>query len=161
MAEPLTVLVLCTGNSARSVLGEVLLRENGFAAHSAGSTPRGAVHPEALATLRRHGHDPAGLRSKSWDEFAQGQAGAPEIDVVITVCDSAAGEACPLWHGAPVRVHWGLPDPAAVEDPDAARAAFEDTYAALKARIDAFARVAEDTRGDALAQALERIHAAS
>jgi arsenate reductase len=134
------VLFLCTGNSARSVLGEALLNAHPRAAgrlraFSAGSHPRGAVNPLAVEVLRAQGVALDELRSKSWDEFARPDA--PPIDVVITVCDDAAAETCPVWPGHPVTVHWGLPDPAAVEGAAAEkRAAFETTAAELRARID-------------------------
>jgi len=130
------VLVLCTGNSCRSILAEVLFNELGagrVAAFSAGSQPAGVVNPGALQILRQEGHSVAGLESKSWDEFSGD--GAPSIDIVVTVCDSAAGEACPLWQGSPVTVHWGIPDPAAAAPADAA-AAFEQTYRRLRRRIE-------------------------
>lgn len=134
------VLVLCTGNSARSILGEVLFNELGagrIRAFSAGSKPMGAVHPGALRLLRRKHVDAAQLRSKSWNEFAQSEA-AP-IDVVITVCGNAAGEACPVFPGRAVRAHWGLPDPASVRGGEAAEdEAFERTYELLHQRVEAF-----------------------
>ena len=110
------VLVLCTGNSARSILGEVLFNHLGkgkLKAYSAGSKPAGKVNPGALELLQQQGYSTAGLRSKSWDEFAA--PGAPEFDFIFTVCDNAAGEACPLWLGHPATAHWGIPDPAHVE----------------------------------------------
>lgn len=137
MPTPLRIMVLCTGNSARSLIAEALFRHLGgdrIEAYSAGSRPAGAPHPLALQVLARHGVATAGLRSKSWDEFAQ--AGAPKLDVVITVCDNAASETCPIWPGAPVRAHWGVPDPAAVQDPHAATAAFEETYDTFRRRIE-------------------------
>src|ERR1051325_472345 len=132
------VLFLCTGNSARSILAEALLNaraEGRLRAHSAGSHPKGEVHPLALTVLRTCQIGTEGLRSKSWDEFASDAA--PHMDVVITVCDQAAAEACPLWPGAPVKVHWGLPDPAAVEGSEAERlAAFRRTLPLLEQRVD-------------------------
>ena len=131
------VLFLCTGNSARSILAEAALNRAGegrFRAYSAGSQPKGTVHPEALRRLEAEGYDTATLRSKSWDEFSR--PGAPAIDFVITLCDSAASESCPIWPGHPITAHWGLPDPAAVEGGDAERAAaFADTLQALDHRI--------------------------
>jgi arsenate reductase (thioredoxin) len=133
------VLVLCTGNSARSILGEVLFNTLGrgrFKAYSAGSRPAGRVNPFALELLQERGHDIAGLRSKSWDEFAA--PGAPEIDFVFTVCDNAAGETCPVWPGKPATAHWGIPDPAHVEGDEARRAAFRKAYEQLARRIQLF-----------------------
>lgn len=129
------ILFLCTGNSARSILAEALVNARGsgrFEAVSAGSHPKGAVHPEALTLLRRKGLPTGGLRSKSWDEFAG--PGAAPVDVVITVCDRAAAEECPYWPGAPVTAHWGLDDPAASAPADQP-AAFERTYAELESRV--------------------------
>ena len=129
------ILFLCTGNSARSILAEVLVNSLGagrLEAVSAGSHPKGAVHPEALALLRRKGLPVDGLRSKSWDEFAG--AAAPPVDVVITVCDRAAAEECPWWPGAPVTAHWGVDDPAAAAPSDQPRA-FERAYAELESRV--------------------------
>ncbi len=131
------VLFLCTGNSARSILAEALLNCMGagaFTAYSAGSHPRGEVHPEALATLQQFGVPTEGLRSKSWDEFSA--PGASPIDFVITVCDNAAREACPAWPGHPRTAHWGLDDPAALTGPPEAVAnAFRNTYLLLQRRI--------------------------
>ena len=131
------VLFLCTGNSARSIMAESILNRLGggrFVGYSAGSRPRGEVHPQTLALLRGLGHDTSGLRSKSWDEFAA--PGAPELDCIVTVCDDAAGEACPLWPGHPARAHWGIPDPAAVSgSPDEVAQAFADAYRRLDERI--------------------------
>lgn len=135
------VLFLCTGNSARSILAEALLNKIGagrFHAFSAGSHPKGQVNAYALAVLARHGHDTVALRSKPWDEFAA--PGAPPLDFIITVCDSAAGEVCPIWPGHPVTAHWGMPDPAAVTGtPQQIAAAFEQSYRLLTNRIEAFA----------------------
>jgi arsenate reductase (thioredoxin) len=134
------VLFLCTGNSARSILAEAILNREGegmFVAHSAGSFPKGEVHPAALSLLSRLNHDVSGFRSKSWDEFAA--PGAPPLDFIFTVCDNAAGEVCPVWPGQPVSAHWGLPDPAAVDGSDAeVAAAFADTYRMLSNRIGLF-----------------------
>lgn len=149
------ILILCTGNSARSILAEVLLRDLGageVTAHSAGSHPRGSVHPGALAALTARGRDIEGLRSKSWDEFAGPDA--PPMDLVITVCASAAGETCPLWPGAPHRAHWGLDDPAnAGEDPSdpAVTAAFDAAYATLERRVAAWLALPDRFDADALA----------
>lgn len=134
------VLFLCTGNSARSIFGEALINHLGrgkFRGFSAGSTPKGAVHALTLETLRKAGISTDGLRSKAWDEFAV--EGAPRMDFVFTVCDSAAGEACPVWPGQPVSAHWGIEDPAAVVGTDFQRsAAFEQTMRFLRNRITAF-----------------------
>ncbi len=140
MPEPYHVLFLCTGNSARSILAEAILNREGatrFIAHSAGSRPTGAPNPFALDLLRREGFDTAFARSKSWDEFAA--PGAPKLDFVFTVCDSAAAEECPYWPGQPMTAHWGLPDPAAVQGSDAEKAlAFAETLRAMTRRIQAF-----------------------
>src|SRR5262249_54543249 len=126
------VLFLCTGNSARSILAESLLNHWGqsrFQAFSAGSHPKGSVHPGALELLKQMKFPTEGLRSKAWDEFAQ--EGAPPIDFVITVCDNAAGEVCPIWPGHPMKAHWGIPDPAAVEGSDTqVWAAFREAFRA-------------------------------
>ena len=132
------VLFLCTGNSARSILAEALLNRLGegkWRACSAGSFPKGIVHPGALALLAERGLPTEGLRSKSWDEFAAPDA--PAFTHVITVCDNAAGETCPVWPGRPARAHWSLADPAAVEG-EGQRAAFAETYRLLEARIGEF-----------------------
>lgn len=135
------VLFLCTGNAARSILGEAIANNAGqgrFVALSAGSHPKGVVHPLALDLLRQMNLPTEGLRSKSWDEFAL--PGAPAMDFIFTVCDSAAGEACPIWPGHPMTAHWGLPDPAAVEGSEVERwRAFRQTFAALENRIRLFA----------------------
>jgi protein-tyrosine-phosphatase len=134
------VLFLCTGNSARSILAEALLNHWGrsrFRAYSAGSFPKGAVHPLALALVESRRLPTAGLRSKSWDEFAR--PGAPVMDFVFTVCDQAAGEVCPVWPGHPVTAHWGVPDPAAVAgDESERRRAFRDALNRLEAHIKLF-----------------------
>lgn len=139
MADIKSVLVLCTGNSARSILGEALfgrLGEGRITAYSAGSRPRGEPHPAALRLLARQGFDPAQFRSKSWNEFSS--TGAPAIDLAITVCGNAAGEACPVFPGAPLRAHWGLPDPADVSGSEAEEdAAFEQTWRLLEMRVRA------------------------
>lgn len=147
MAAPIRtapgVLFLCTGNSARSILAECLLArigESRFRSYSAGSHPKPAPHPAALALLRRHGYATDTLRSKSWDEFTGPDA--PQIDLVFTVCDNAAGESCPVWPGHPLTAHWGIPDPADVVEPgDEQRRAFEQAYAALEQRIRRFTRL--------------------
>ncbi|WP_324764926.1 arsenate reductase ArsC (plasmid) [Sinorhizobium meliloti] len=135
------VMFLCTGNSARSIIAESVLRKDGagkFNAYSAGSHPKGEVNPFAIETLAGHHYPVEGLRSKSWDEFAV--PGAPQLDFVFTVCDNAAGEACPVWPGQPVTAHWGVEDPAAVEGTDAEkRVAFATTLRYMKLRIAAFA----------------------
>lgn len=135
------VLILCTGNSARSILGEAVFNREGngrFRAYSAGSRPAGAPNPFAMSLLEREGFDTGFARSKSWDEFAGPDA--PHLDFVFTVCDNAAAEECPYWPGVPMTAHWGLPDPAAVEGTDAQKAlAFADTYRSLVRRVQAFA----------------------
>lgn len=140
MAErPVHVLFLCTGNSSRSILAECLLNKIGggrFRAFSAGSHPKGSVHPRALELLTQRGMPTAHLRSKSWDEFAA--PGAPPLDLILTVCDNAAGEICPVWPGRPVSAHWGIADPAAsTGSQDEQRGAFRAAYAALEKRIRA------------------------
>ena len=139
-ATQIKVLVLCTGNSARSILGEALFNHLGqgrVRAYSAGSRPSGQVNPLALETLAKHSVPlPAEVRSKSWDEFAV--PGAPHFDYLFTVCASAAGETCPVWLGHPVTAHWGIADPAHVEPIAARRAAFEQAFIALEKRIRAF-----------------------
>ncbi|MCH8863570.1 MAG: arsenate reductase ArsC [Proteobacteria bacterium] len=138
-----TLLFLCTGNSARSIIAEAILRHRGgerFVACSAGSHPLGEVNPFALELLASRAIPTEGLRSKSWDEFAG--EGAPAMEIVITVCDNAARESCPIWPGAPASAHWGVPDPAIVEGNEAMRrAAFDSAYMALNDRISALLRL--------------------
>jgi arsenate reductase len=138
--RPFNVLFLCTGNSARSVLAESILSKEGagrFKAFSAGSHPKGTVNPFALKVLASYGYPTNGFRSKSWDEFAA--AGAPKMDFVFTVCDSAAGETCPVWPGQPMTAHWGIEDPAAVEGTDIQKeAAFVTAFRYLRNRISIF-----------------------
>lgn len=138
--QPYTVLFLCTGNSARSILAESLMNHWGqgkFRGLSAGSYPKGAVHPIALELLAKMNFPVEGLRSKSWDEFAA--IGAAQLDFVFTVCDNAAGEVCPVWPGQPMTAHWGVPDPAAVEGPETERwLAFRAAFKSLESRIKAF-----------------------
>jgi arsenate reductase len=140
MSKTFNVLFLCTGNTARSVLAEGILRRDGagkFNAYSAGSRPKGTVNPIALKVLGAYNYPSDGFRSKSWDEFAA--VDAPVMDFVITVCDSAAGEACPLWPGQPMTAHWGIPDPAAVEGTDIEKeTAFNTAFKLLKNRISLF-----------------------
>lgn len=150
MSAPRRILVLCTGNSARSILGEVLFNRLGAGrvhAFSAGSRPAGAVNPGALRLLEREGVDPAGLHSKSWTDFAR--PGAQPIDIVITVCGDAAGESCPAFPGRAVRAHWGLADPAAVSGDQAAiDRAFARTWDLLRQRIAAFLALPFETMSD-------------
>ncbi len=140
ISSPLNVLFLCTHNSARSILAEVLLNSIGkgrFKAYSAGSSPREGGSPNAigLQVLREHGFDTSGLRSKTWDEFAG--ADAPKMDLIITVCDNAAGEVCPYWPGNPASAHWGYPDPSAGEGSDAdKKEAFRQTLHAMRRRME-------------------------
>ncbi len=139
-AKTFNVLFLCTGNTARSVLAEGILRKDGagrFTAFSAGSQPKGVVNPFALKTLAAYGYPIDGYRSKSWDEYAV--AGAPQMDFIFTVCDNAAGEVCPIWPGQPMSAHWGVEDPAAVEGSDIAKeTAFATAFRHLRNRIGAF-----------------------
>jgi arsenate reductase len=134
------VLFLCTGNSARSILAEAILNKKGFptfTAYSAGSHPKGTVHPAALSLLESAKFPTDGLRSKPWDEFAR--PGAPRLDFVFTVCDNAAGEVCPIWPGQPMTAHWGVPDPAAIEGtPAQIDKAFREAYIHLDRRISLF-----------------------
>jgi len=138
MSRAYNVLFLCTGNSARSILAEAILNKDGagrFHAFSAGSYPKGEVHPAALKLLGELGYLTEGFRSKSWDEFAG--EGAPSLDFVFTVCDNAAGEVCPIWPGQPMTAHWGIEDPAAVEG-ESQPQAFRNAYYALQRRIGLF-----------------------
>ncbi|MDH3577860.1 MAG: arsenate reductase ArsC [Gammaproteobacteria bacterium] len=149
----MNILVLCTGNSARSILGEVIINElsgGELRAFSAGSHPAGLVNPGAIDKLLREGHAVDGLESKSWDRFSADDA--PEIDIVITVCDKAAGESCPVWNGAPVTVHWGIPDPAIDGD-------FDSAYDRLRRRIEAMlALPLGEMNAAELATALDQVH---
>lgn len=160
--RPFSVLVLCTGNSARSILGEAILGTMGagrIVAYSAGSKPKGVPHPGALRLLARKGIDIAPFRSKSWDEFSG--PGAPPIDLAITVCGNAAGEACPVFIGAPLKAHWGLPDPADVEGSEAeVDAAFGQTWSWLEMRVAALLALPFETMARAeLVTELARIGA--
>ncbi|WP_260517434.1 arsenate reductase ArsC [Aliiroseovarius sp. M344] len=137
---PYNVLFLCTGNSARSIIAEAILNQDGkgrFKAYSAGSKPQGAPHPNTLDLLKGLGHSTDFARSKSWEEFSGPDA--PQMDFVFTVCDSAAAEECPFWPGQPMTAHWGVPDPAKVEGSEAVRrVAFSETYRMLRNRISVF-----------------------
>jgi arsenate reductase len=156
--RPFNVLILCTGNSARSILGEALINHWGkgrFVGHSAGSTPKGKVHPIALQLLEHMKLPTAGMRSKSWDEFAK--PGAPPLDFVFTVCDNAAGEMCPVWPGQPMTAHWGIEDPAAVEGSDTEKwLAFRKAFQELESRIKVFTSLPIRTLEKAKLQA--RLH---
>jgi protein-tyrosine-phosphatase len=138
--KPYNVLFLCTGNSARSIIGEAILNKTGagrFKGYSAGSQPKGRVNPHTIELLRGLGYDVSGFRSKSWDEFAK--PGAPEFDFIFTVCDSAAAETCPVWPGHPMTAHWGIPDPAEAKGSQAEIAvAFKEAYRMLNRRIELF-----------------------
>ena len=138
--RPFNVLFLCTGNSARSIMAEAILNKLGagkFRAYSAGSQPKGEVNPHAVQLLQSLGYDTSGFRSKRWSEFAQ--AGAPSLDFVLTVCDNAAGETCPVWPGQPMTAHWGVPDPAEAKgSPGEIGLAFKDAYRMLLQRIGVF-----------------------
>lgn len=163
MPQAFNVLVLCTGNSARSILGEMLFNYLGngrIKAYSAGSKPAGQVNPVALETLEKHGVPCAGARSKSWDEFNAGAVPpAPTFDFIFTVCGNAAAEPCPIWPGHPTTAHWGIDDPAHVEPLEARREAFETAYQSLRRRIEAFlALPLEAISRDAAVAAARRIH---
>jgi arsenate reductase len=160
MKDCYNVLFLCTGNSARSIMAEAILRQKGFpafAAHSAGSHPSGRVRPEALQQLKSARLPAESLRSKSWDEFAQ--PGAPKMDFVFTVCDNVANEVCPVWPGQPITAHWGVPDPAAVQGtPEEVARAFRDTFLMLDRRISLFLALPLDKLDQlAIQRELERI----
>jgi arsenate reductase (thioredoxin) len=161
--SPINILVLCTGNSARSILGEALFNQLGngrIRAFSAGSQPSGKVNPVALETLEKHGVPLPEARSKSWDEFAA--PGAPVIDYIFTVCASAAGETCPIWLGHPTTAHWGIADPAHVEPMEARREAFEVAYRLLRQRVEAFVKLPLETMSvSEVKAAAQRIHAES
>ena len=154
------VLVLCTGNSARSILGEALFNHLGkgrIRAFSAGSQPSGTVNPVAMETLEKHGVPLPEARSKSWEEFAA--PGAPSLDFIFTVCASAAGEACPIWPGHPATAHWGIADPAHVEPLAARQAAFETAFTELEQRISAFLKLPLETMSTAaVVEAAKQIH---
>jgi arsenate reductase len=138
--QPFNVLFLCTGNSARSVMAEAILNKAGagrFRADSAGSQPKGQVHPETICLLRSLDYDTSGFRSKSWNEFTE--PGAPKFDFVFTVCDRAAAESCPVWPGQPMTAHWGVPDPAEAKgNPAEIALAFKNAYRMLFQRIGVF-----------------------
>lgn len=159
-SSPIRILVLCTGNSARSILGEALFNHLGngrIEAFSAGSQPTGKVNPMALETLAKHGISVPEPRSKSWDEFAI--SGAPKIDLIFTVCASAAGEACPIWPGHPANAHWGIDDPAHVEPLEAKRVAFEIAYQLLRQRVEALLKLPLERMTTAeIGQAAKHIH---
>ena len=160
MIRCFNILVLCTGNSARSIIGEMLFNHLGqgrIKAFSAGSKPSGTVNPVALETLAKHGVPVANARSKSWDEFAVSPA--PSFDFIFTVCGNAAQETCPIWPGHPTTAHWGIPDPAHVEPMEARREAFEEAYQSLKKRIEAFLALPLETMTpQESALAARRIH---
>ena len=160
MVSSSRVLFLCTGNSARSIMAEATLSDLGagrYVAYSAGSHPTGSPHPMALQVLAEQGHPADGLRSKSWDEFAVAEA--PDLDLVVTVCDNARDESCPVWPGGPMTVHWGVDDPASIrDDPAAQYEAFLDAYGILRKRIEAF--LALDVEGldqEAARQAVQEL----
>jgi len=158
----MNILVLCTGNSARSILAEAIFNRLGddrLTAYSAGSKPVGAVNPVALRLLEDEGYDIGSFRSKSWDEFSDAEA--PELDLVVTVCGNAAGETCPVWIGAPVTVHWGFPDPAAVEGSEQDKlVAFRKVYQGLVNNVSALLALdLESLNAENLRTALLEIHA--
>jgi protein-tyrosine-phosphatase len=159
--QPRNVLFLCTGNSARSILAEAILNRAGagrFRAYSAGSFPKGEPNPVGLSLLKSLGYDTAFARSKSWDEFARPDS--PEMDFVITVCDNAAGEVCPLWPGRPATAHWGVPDPAEAEGSEAEKLrAFAEAYDRLERRIARFLALPETLDAASLAREMRSIGA--
>ena len=162
MLQTLNVLFLCTGNSARSILAEATINDlaisgGKFRGYSAGSHPKGTIHPLAIETLQQNHFPTDGLRSKSWNEFAQ--PGTPRLHFVFTVCDQAAAEVCPTWPGQPMTAHWGIPDPAAVDGTlDEQRRAFRDTFLILRRRIELFASLPLDKlSGLALQERLNQI----
>jgi len=161
--RPRNILFLCTHNSSRSILAEAILNAKGagrFRAFSAGSSPKGAPNPFALKLLVERGHPTGQLRSKSWEVFSTPDA--PRMDAVITVCDDAAGEICPVWPGRPMTAHWGIADPSAVAGDDAVRVrAFAQAYAQIEQRIDRLLALPSDLDGGPFAEALRRIGASS
>lgn len=164
MSKVYNLLFLCTGNSARSIIAEAVLNKEGggrFKAHSAGSMPKGEVNPHALSLVAALGFNASDFRSKSWDEFAK--PGAPPLDFVITVCDNAAGEVCPIWPGQPMTAHWGIPDPAAAEGTEAEiAAAFAEAARQLGTRIRLFLSLPHDTIDQlSLQTRLREIHEAA
>jgi protein-tyrosine-phosphatase len=161
-SPPLNVLFLCTGNSARSILAEALINHlstggGKFKGYSAGSHPKGSIHPLALETLQQYHLPTEGFHSKSWEEFAR--PGAPRMHFVFTVCDQAAAEPCPIWPGQPMTAHWGIPDPAAVQGTETdQRRAFRDAFLQLRRRIELFAALPLDKlQGLALKERLDQI----
>ena len=160
MVKPVAILILCTGNSARSILAEALIQKYGgkrFRGYSAGSHPVGKINPVAIELLSSYGHPVDGLRSKSWDEFTLPDA--PELDAVITVCDNAAGEVCPVWPGNPVKAHWGMEDPAAFKGKFHEKlSVFEIVYRKLQRRIELLVKLPPDKLGPSqLQKSLEEI----
>ena len=160
MVSSSRVLFLCTGNSARSIMAETTLSDLGagrYIAYSAGSHPTGSPHPMALQVLAEQGHPASGLRSKSWDEFAV--AGAPDLDLVVTVCDNARNESCPVWPGGPMAVHWGVEDPASFQGGEAAQhEAFVRVYGVLRKRVEGLLALDVSTLDrDSLQQAIQAL----